>query len=108
MQTLAHQRCFNHAGREAAARCPECGRDYCRECVTEHEGRLTCAACLQKKAQVPQVKRRGFSRVWQVARCAASVVLLWFVFYLIGERLASLPDSFHQGTLWQTHWFDSE
>lgn len=108
MQTLAHQRCFNHATREAAARCPECGRDYCRECVTEHDDRFICAACLQKVAHVPLLQRRGFARVLQVGRCALSVFLLWFVFYLIGEGLSSLPDSFHQGTLWRIHWFERE
>lgn len=108
MQTLAHQRCFNHATREAAARCPECGRCYCRECVTEHDDRLICAACLQKLARVPLLKRRGFARTLQILRCGLSVFLLWFVFYLIGEGLSSLPDSFHQGTLWQIHWFERE
>ncbi len=44
----------------------------------------------------------------EVVRCAASVLLLWFLFYLIGEGLASLPDSFHQGTLWQVRWFERE
>ena len=36
MSNLIHQRCSNHPGREAAVRCPECGRFFCRECVTEH------------------------------------------------------------------------
>jgi uncharacterized paraquat-inducible protein A len=40
-------RCHNHPQREAAARCPECGRFFCRECVTEHEGRVICSACLR-------------------------------------------------------------
>jgi hypothetical protein len=108
MQSLAQQRCFNHAAREAAARCPACGRFYCRECVTEHDDRLVCAACLRKIAHVPLLKRRGFARTLLVVRCALSVFLLWFMFYLIGEGLASLPDSFHQGTLWQVHWFERE
>ena len=42
------QRCWNHEAREAACRCPACGRSYCRECVSEHEGRLLCAACLSR------------------------------------------------------------
>ena len=48
MQNLAHQRCFNHAVREAVARCPECGQCFCRECITEHDDRVVCAACLKK------------------------------------------------------------
>jgi hypothetical protein len=108
MQSLAQQRCFNHAAREAAVRCPECARFYCRECVTEHEGRLICTSCLRKVARVPLLQRHGFVRTLRVLRCALSVFLLWFVFYLIGEGLASLPDSFHQGTLWQPSSLDSE
>ena len=108
MQTLSHQRCFNHATREAAARCPECGRDYCRECVTEHDDRLICAACLRKTARVPLLQRRGFARTLQALRCVLSVVMLWFVFYLIGEGLSSLPDKFHEGSLWRIRWFERE
>ena len=108
MQPLAHQRCFNHATREAAARCPGCGRDYCRECVTEHDDRLICAACLRKTARVPLLKRRGFARTLQAVRCALGVVTVWFLFYLIGEGLSSLPDKFHEGSLWRINWFERE
>ena len=108
MQPLAQQRCFNHVTREAAARCPECGRFFCRECVTEHDDRVICAGCLRNVAHVPLFKRRSFTRALQIVRCGLSVLLLWFTFYLIGEGLSSLPDSFHQGTLWQFHWLDRE
>jgi len=76
--------------------------------VTEHADRLICASCLQKIARVPLFQRRSLTGVLRVLRCGLSLVLLWFLFYLIGEGLASLPDSFHQGTLWQTGWFESE
>ena len=45
---LAHQRCFNHATREAVARCPECHHFFCRECITEHDDRVLCTGCLKK------------------------------------------------------------
>ena len=45
---LSLQRCRNHAEREAVARCPGCGHHFCRECVTEHDDRILCAACLRK------------------------------------------------------------
>ena len=44
MEDLVHQRCFNHMLREAVACCPECRRYFCRECVTEHEDKVLCAA----------------------------------------------------------------
>jgi hypothetical protein len=60
MQNLLLQRCFNHGMREAAARCPECGRFYCRECITEHDDRVLCSACLKKLARAPLAKRPAF------------------------------------------------
>jgi hypothetical protein len=108
MQRLAHQRCFNHAGREAVARCPECGRCYCRECVTEHDERLICAACLKKLVQKPRAAGTPFERLLRLAQCAFGILIAWFFFFLIGEGLLKLPASFHEGTLWQVPWADNE
>ena len=106
MSHLTHQRCFHHAARESVARCPVCRRCYCRECVTEHEARVICAACLKQKSRGPQPQRRVWARVGQLGQCLAGGLLLWFVFYLIGSAFAALPDSFHKGTLWKVDWFE--
>jgi len=106
MQNLVHQRCFNHAAREAVARCPECGRFFCRECITEHEDRVLCTACLKKLARMPLAKRPGFINVLRLAQFAAGVVVAWFFFFLIGNSLLKIPASFHEGTLWQVNWMD--
>lgn len=45
---LRHARCLFHPLREAAARCPHCGGTYCRECVTDEEGKLACPPCLRR------------------------------------------------------------
>jgi len=103
MADLSYQRCFNHAQREAVARCPGCGRFFCRECVTEHEDRVLCAGCLRQLARVPLLRRRGFARLIRLGQCVAGLVLAWFFFYLIGEALLAIPTSFHEGTLWQQH-----
>jgi uncharacterized paraquat-inducible protein A len=100
--SLAHQRCFNHAQREAVARCPECGRFFCRECVTEHEDRVVCASCLTKLAVGAGNDRKRLVVVFRVLECGASLALLWLMFYLLGQGLLALPSSFHEGTLWQT------
>ena len=106
MPSLTHQRCFNHATRESVARCPSCGRFYCRECVTEHEDRVICAACLKLLARVPLLQRPVLVRLLHVAQCFAGGMLLWLLFYLIGGGIAALPDSFHKGTLWSVDWFE--
>jgi len=106
MSSLTLQRCFNHATRESVARCPSCGRFYCRECVTEHEDRVICAACLKQLARAPLLRRPVLLRALQMGQCLAGGMLLWFTFYLIGTGLAALPDSFHKGTLWRVDWYE--
>ena len=107
MADLTYQRCFNHATREAVARCPQCGRFFCRECVTEHDGRAICAGCLRQLAAGPGRRRSGLARVaLRVGQCAVGLVAAWFFFYLVGERLLTLPSSFHEGTLWQAGPWD--
>jgi hypothetical protein len=105
-QNLLHQRCFNHAMREAAARCPECGRFFCRECITEHDDRVVCSACLKKLVRTPLTKRPAFVKVLRLAQCAAALVLAWFFFFIIGESLLRIPTSVHEGTLWHVDRMD--
>jgi hypothetical protein len=73
-----HQHCWNHDAREAVCRCPSCGRPYCRECVSEHEARLLCAACLSALVRAGQ-PRRG--RLSPAALAIAGVLLAWLLLY---------------------------
>jgi hypothetical protein len=106
MLSLSHQRCFNHLLREAAARCPECGHFYCRECITEHDDRVICAACIKRLAKVPFTRRSGFVAVLRTVQVLAGVFVLWLFFYLVGQTLLSVPSSFHDGTVWKPKWID--
>jgi len=108
MENLLHQRCFNHATREAVARCPECGRFFCRECVTEHDDRVVCSSCLKKLARTPLAKRPAFVKLFRFAQGIAGLIAAWFFFFLIGNGLLKIPTSFHEGTLWQVHWMDKK
>lgn len=101
MPGLTYQRCFNHSTREAAARCPECARFYCRECVTEHDDRVICAACLKKLARVPFTRRSGFVGVVRALQLAFGLFVLILFFYLLGQTLLAVPSSFHDGTVWK-------
>src|SRR6266566_3805111 len=101
IQPLAYQRCFNHAAREAVARCPDCRRYFCRECITEHDDRIICAACLRKRKHPPLIERRGFATAIRCSQCLFGLLLAWCFFYLVGETLLRLPNSFHEATLWQ-------
>lgn len=108
MQNVLQQRCFNHASREAVARCPECGRFFCRECVTEHDDRVLCSACLARLARTPLTKRPAFVRVIRIAQGAAGIIVAWFFFFLIGDVLLKIPSSFHEGTVWHVNWVDKQ
>lgn len=106
MTRLVHQRCFNHSLREAAARCPECGRCFCRECITEHDDRVICAACLRKVARPPFTQRTGFLTAVRSLQVIAGVITLWVFFYFLGHMVESIPDAFHEGALWKESWDD--
>jgi hypothetical protein len=105
MENLLHQRCFNHMLREAVARCPECRRYFCRECVTEHDDKVLCAGCLETKIILKAASSTRLSRLVRVLYFLLGAMLLWIVFYYIGQILLSLPSEFHEGTLWELDWW---
>ncbi len=99
---LAQSRCFQHVSREAVARCPECERFYCRECVTEHEGRMICRTCLDELLQEQTTASGGFLKsvgAWFLA--GAGYVFVVYVFYEIGRVLLRIPSEFHSGVFFE-------
>ena len=99
--SLAVQRCHYHADREAVARCPECRRFFCRECITEHDDRVICASCLQKISVKTRARKGRFAGVGRILACAMGIVLAWFFFYSMGRLLLLTPTTLHEGTIWQ-------
>ena len=108
MRELYHQRCRNHQYREAVARCPECGRFFCRECITEHEDRVLCAECLSRLMHASAPLGRSYlSGLLRIFHFVLGTGILWMIFYYLGQALLLLPSSFHEGTLWQTKWWEN-
>jgi hypothetical protein len=106
---LVVSRCFNHAERDASARCVACGRYFCRECVAEHDGRMICGACLRKEPDARQGEGgRWLARAGLAGQFAAAVVVAWLVFYVAGRTLLQVPAEFHEGTVWQGEWWQGE
>ena len=108
MDDLLHQRCFNHMLREAVARCPECRRYFCRECVTEHEDKVLCAACLGHKIDPDASRHNRFGRIGRVIHFLMGTMLIWIFFYYMGQLLLALPSAFHEGTVWQMEWWNAK
>jgi hypothetical protein len=85
--TALHHRCWNHDAREAVCRCPQCGRGFCRECVTEHEARLLCASCLHALTHTGSAKVSGWRKLIPAAMAMAGILLAWVIFWGAGETL---------------------
>ena len=105
---LVLERCWIHPPREAAARCPSCARFYCRECVTEHDGRLICADCLRelraatdRLRQRPPRGRGALTAAWRTVSVVLSLLAAWFFFHVLAQTLVTLPGEFHASALWQ-------
>lgn len=106
---MSRLRCARHSEREAAACCAECELPFCRECVSDYEGRLLCASCLEKivadaKADDDARRHGFFAKASGAAKRAlvvgASAAWLWLCFYLAGLLIEKMPQSVHEGTVW--------
>lgn len=96
---LTEKKCFIHRDREAVALCPECSRFFCRECITEHEGKVICQSCLESLT-APEAVRESPWRKEGIAWLAAlgGAIVIWFCFNLLGQLLLKIPSNFHDGT----------
>ena len=93
--TFAWQRCFIHPAREAVSLCVECRRAYCRECVVDHDGRLICAACLEKLRAPASRGGRALERTLSAAGLAVTLLLCWMVFYMAGRLMMTAEPVHH-------------
>jgi hypothetical protein len=96
-----HAVCLNHPRREAAARCTSCGKPFCRECVTEFEGRMVCGTCYRELSQPKEKAKRDWFPVTTALQAFIGLAGLWFSAWLLGELLLSIPSTFHEGSLWE-------
>lgn len=90
--SLRHARCLFHPLREAAARCPHCGGTFCRECVTDEEGKLACPPCLQRMARPPAPKPSLARRFRQVLAGLAALAALMALFFAMLQWRVNTPE----------------
>jgi hypothetical protein len=94
---LKHRRCFNHAGREASARCPVCGKDFCRECITEHKGKMLCVNCLKENTRKKIDRRKILVPVFYTILLAVTLIAIFLCFVSMGRGIAFREVDKHQG-----------
>jgi len=98
---LQRQQCILHPERGAVARCPQCQRFYCHECITEHDGEVLCRHCLSAQSEEKDTDafrrhRQAFnSFILKPLLALAGLILLWLMFLTLGSLLLRFPDSFH-------------
>ena len=76
-----------------------CGRSYCRECASEHDGRYLCASCLREAAvEVPPPRRLGGIFVHTVF-LLFSLAGIWCMFMLLGANMLNVTVPSHDFTV---------
>jgi len=92
------KRCSNHPSREAVARCPICQKFYCRECITEHDGKMLCKYCLESKIESQKNDKKSslfLKQVIIVILFISSFALSWFLFAMLGKIIMLFPQKYH-------------
>jgi hypothetical protein len=83
---IAHLRCQQHPHREAVARCPNCSQSFCRECITEHDGRMLCLPCLALRTAPPSAPTSTWKpRLGWTLGSLAGLLLTWACVLSLGE-----------------------
>ena len=100
---IARAICLLHPDRSAVARCPSCRDFFCSECITEHNGKLSCASCLARETLPGRVVAPGRLVIHPAAvfQFFLAVALCWTLYYFVGRFLGGIPDEFHDGTIWE-------
>ena len=64
-------------------------------------GALYFISDMSRSAYAAEQPSRRRVNLWPVLQSAGGLVLACFVFYTIGRMLLALPDSFHDGSMWE-------
>jgi hypothetical protein len=62
---------------------------------------MICASCLKRGAAENAGSRNYSVFAVRLIQSAAGILILWSVFYYMGQALLLIPSSVHEGTLWE-------
>ena len=96
----SQRRCHNHRERQAACRCPGCGFDFCRECVTEHDERLLCSRCMLQSTAGHAHRRARGGVLPRIGIGLAGILAAWMFFFLVGEFATTMLAPKHEVQTW--------
>jgi uncharacterized membrane protein YvbJ len=96
-RALRERKCVNHASREAVARCPECKKDFCRECITEHNNKMLCTNCLHEKTKRKEAKKKKLEILFTIFLFCLGMLISYYFFFGLASMLSEIPDQFHNG-----------
>jgi len=98
--SLRHARCLFHPLREAASRCPHCAGTFCRECVTDEDGKLACPPCLRRLAR-PIAPKASLARSFReiLGGFAAFVCLSALIYALLLWRVNTSKEHLDLGSV---------
>lgn len=99
--SVKNSQCLLHPDREAVAICLSCNHYFCRECVTEHRGKVLCKPCLSKKKEKSVKKKKLPLLIRSALAILVGLFLCYILFYSLGYTLSVIPDKFHQGTYFE-------
>ncbi len=62
---------------------------------------MYCASCHKAKTAPKAKRKRDWFLISTAVQFAIGLLVLWFTAFLLGRVLLQLPQSFHQGTVWE-------
>lgn len=80
-------------------RCPGCGRYYCRECASEHDGRYLCLSCLKAATPDDTPRRNVLRPLGKTAALLVALYVLWQSFFNAGYLLLQVPSESHDAAV---------
>ena len=79
--------------------CPGCGRYFCRECASEHDGRYLCVSCIRAAAPAVSRRRELLRPAMRALLFLGAFYLLWQSFYVAGYLILQVPTATHDARL---------
>jgi sterol desaturase/sphingolipid hydroxylase (fatty acid hydroxylase superfamily) len=62
---------------------------------------MLCVSCLRERTAVKEKKTRDWFLPSVLVQFGVGLLILWVTAFLLARMLAALPESFHEGAVWE-------